>query len=52
MKLDKTDILTILAVWQGHFDHRDQKSRDQATITHDKLYALLRDPETHDEGGK
>ncbi len=52
MKLNKNDILTILAVWQGNFDHRDQKSRDQAAITHDKLYALLRDPATYDEGGK
>lgn len=52
MKLDKKDILIILDVWQGRFDHKDQAARDQAAITHDKLYALLRDPATHDEGGK
>ena len=37
-----TDIETILSVWHGKFDHRDEAQCEQAIATYDKLDAIRR----------
>lgn len=40
MTLTKRDIQTILSVWHGTFDHREQDQREQAASTYDAIRAF------------
>lgn len=40
MTLTKRDIQTILSVWHGTYDHREQDQREQAALTYDAIRAF------------
>lgn len=40
MSLTQKDIQTILAVWHGTYDHREQAQREQAAATYDAIRAF------------
>ena len=39
-QLDEADLICILSVWRGKFDHRDQSQLDQSVVTMTKLEAI------------